>query len=349
MVVAGALSATVFSSAAFDDATALLAKQLKTIEPPTPIKRVNPDYPKEAAIEGRTGWARFSFIVEPDGSVSNILKLDSSGSEDFERASIKAIKRWKYEPATVDGKPIQRCFNTVQMDFAMKGDGNSEYAVRRRFSTKYNNAQQALKENNLDEAKELIDELSSIKNRFIAENNFLQTVKSAYFKAKGDKIRQLESLSNISFAHESKKSEPHEFAVLHQQFVLAVELNRLKQAFDVYEQLVELPSAKDYLSAYKETLDKVTAFVASENNIAVNSIIDEQPFWSHTLVRNNFTFANIEGALSKLEVRCNNKFHVFNINEQSSWQVPESWQGCSLVVYGEKDTRFTLVELAKSA
>lgn len=345
LLLMGALSTCAFSSFAVDTAT--LAKQLKTIEPPKPIKRVNPKYPMEAARDGRTGWAKFSFIVEPDGSVSNILTMDSSGSKDLERASIKAIKRWKYEPATIDGKPVQRCFNTVQLDFAIQG--NDAYGVRRKFRSKYNDAEEALNANDLEQVKVIIDELSSMRNRYVAEHNYLQSLKSSYFKAKGDKVRQLQSLSSIHFFLDSKKSEAHQHSVLHQQFVLSVELNRLKQAFDVYEKLQALPAAQNYMNAYRETLDNVTAFVSSDNNIVVNSFIEEQPYWSHSLVRNKFTFANIEGALSKLEVRCNNKYHVFNINDESTWQVPKAWQGCSLVVYGEKDTRFTLVELAENA
>lgn len=337
----------VCSSYAMDLTTAQLAKQLKTIEPPIPIKRINPKYPMEAARQGRTGWAKFSFIVEPDGSVSNILTVDSSGSKDFEQASIKALKRWKYEPAKVDGKPVQRCFNTVQLDFKILNDNS--YGVRRKFKSKYSDAQQALKNNELDKVKKLIDEMSSMKNRFEAEHNFLQTIKAAYYKAKGDKIRQLKSLSNIHFSNDSKKADDHELAVLHQRFILSVELNRLKQAFHVYDKLTKLAAAEKYLSAYQETLDNVTKFVASDNEILVDTVIEEQLFWSHALVRNEFTFANINGALSKLEVRCNNKYHVFNINEQSSWRVPETWEGCSLMVYGEQNSRFTLVELANRA
>jgi hypothetical protein len=50
-----------------------ISRHLSTTTEPTPTFRVDPKYPKNAARNSREGWARFSFIIEKDGSVSNVI------------------------------------------------------------------------------------------------------------------------------------------------------------------------------------------------------------------------------------------------------------------------------------
>ena len=326
-----------------------LARHLATIEEPIPIKRINPKYPLNAAKQGRSGWARFSFIIEADGSVSNIVKIDSSGSRDFERESIKAIKQWKYEPAIMDGKLIQRCVNTIQMDFRMGNKADAESGVRRKFSKKYRMAIEALEQQDYAKVEDLIDQMSTMRNRHAAEHNFLQTVKAAYFGQKGDKAKQLEHLSEIRFSYSSRKSKQHQHSVLHQKFALALELNQVKVAFNTYTALMALDVSQEYKQAYKEAIEELASIVESEQDIIVQNYIDDAPFTVHALVRNAFSFHNVTGELDKIEVRCNSRYHVYSVNEQSTWQLPQDWSDCMLYIYGKKDTRFTLVEHVSKA
>jgi len=48
---------------------------------------------------------RISFVVMPDGSVANIrlLKRSKSNFDDF---AVGVVSKWKFEPATKDGKPV---------------------------------------------------------------------------------------------------------------------------------------------------------------------------------------------------------------------------------------------------
>jgi TonB family protein len=48
---------------------------------------------------------RLSFVVTSDGSVSNIRLLKRTKS-DFDDFAIGVVSKWKFEPATKDGKPV---------------------------------------------------------------------------------------------------------------------------------------------------------------------------------------------------------------------------------------------------
>ncbi len=73
-----------------------------------PIVRVEPVYPQRALDRGIEGWVEVEFTVTEVGSISEptILRSDPSGI--FDRAALRAIERWKYEPKIVDGQPVSR-------------------------------------------------------------------------------------------------------------------------------------------------------------------------------------------------------------------------------------------------
>ena len=71
------------------------------------IERVEPSYPplaKAAAIEGDV---LVLFIVSVQGNTEEVIIGMSSGARaGFEEASVGAVKQWKYQPATLFGKPV---------------------------------------------------------------------------------------------------------------------------------------------------------------------------------------------------------------------------------------------------
>lgn len=74
----------------------------------TALLRVEPDYPRKAAIKGIEGWVKLRFMVLEDGSVTNIVVIDSKPRRVFEKSAIRAIKRWKFKPRIVNGKAVKQ-------------------------------------------------------------------------------------------------------------------------------------------------------------------------------------------------------------------------------------------------
>jgi len=73
-----------------------------------PIVRIEPQFPREALINGISGWVEVEFTIEPDGSVSKPRVVDSDPPRVFDRNAIRAIFKWKFKPRIVDGKPVAR-------------------------------------------------------------------------------------------------------------------------------------------------------------------------------------------------------------------------------------------------
>lgn len=86
---------------------------------PAPLVRIEPQYPRQAAMGGVEGWVRVSFDITPTGDVTNAEVVESEPRRVFDAAAKAAVLRWKYRPQMVDGKPTTREGNIVQLDFKL--------------------------------------------------------------------------------------------------------------------------------------------------------------------------------------------------------------------------------------
>jgi TonB family protein len=318
-----------------------LSKHLSTSTEPIPKVRVEPKYPMNAARAGREGWAQFSFIIEKDGSVSNVIPIDNSGSKDITLAAKKAILKWQYEPAMENAQPIQQCVNNVQLDFRMDGDGT--IAVTKRFRNLFKKANIALEIKDYAKVDEYLAHLKKIKYLHMSENNYLQLLYAQYAKEINDEALQLSHLYKINFS-ENSKVKKQALSVLQQRFALEMKLNRLKQAYITFKAIEKNPDAKPYLENYQSLIKRIDKFINSDKEVVVSANIRGEDYWQHSLMRNEFTLTDIKGKLSKLDIRCANKRHVYSIENNNTWQLPESWKHCNIFVFGENNATFNLIE-----
>jgi periplasmic protein TonB len=73
-----------------------------------PLQRIPPQYPRDAARNGITGWVQLEVQVNPDGSVRNARVLDAKPKGLFEAAAVQAVLRWKFKPKMVNGAPVEQ-------------------------------------------------------------------------------------------------------------------------------------------------------------------------------------------------------------------------------------------------
>ncbi|MDE0885127.1 MAG: energy transducer TonB [Myxococcota bacterium] len=73
-----------------------------------PLVRVPPQYPIRAAERGIEGWVVLRFTITATGTVENPEVIDAKPKRIFDRAAIRALKKWKYRPRIVDGQSIAR-------------------------------------------------------------------------------------------------------------------------------------------------------------------------------------------------------------------------------------------------
>jgi len=87
---------------------------------PVPVVRVNPQYPPRAAERGIEGWVELRFGISATGTVQDAEVMRSHPGKVFDRAALRAVGRWKYNPKIEDGKPVERHGVTVRLEFELQ-------------------------------------------------------------------------------------------------------------------------------------------------------------------------------------------------------------------------------------
>lgn len=91
--------------------------------PPHAISTPDPEYSKDAQQNKIVGTVVLWLIVGPDGSTHNIRVARALGHGLDEKA-VAAVRRWKFAPSTIDGKPVPVTIN-VEVNFRLYGNNDS--------------------------------------------------------------------------------------------------------------------------------------------------------------------------------------------------------------------------------
>lgn len=75
--------------------------------PPTPVNKLPPNYPSKLLSKGIGGRVLVSCTVDAEGRVTNTSIKQSSGHSELDQSAITAVNKWKFKPATKEGKKIK--------------------------------------------------------------------------------------------------------------------------------------------------------------------------------------------------------------------------------------------------
>ncbi len=78
----------------------------------------DPEYPEDARRSGREGLVVLKIVIDARGHVARLDVL--RGDEPFASAAVRAVRTWRYRPATLDGNPIS-IFRVVKVPFRLRG------------------------------------------------------------------------------------------------------------------------------------------------------------------------------------------------------------------------------------
>jgi protein TonB len=84
-----------------------------------PLVRIEPTYPIRAQERGIEGWVQVEFTISPRGTVVDPKITAYEPSSIFNQTALRAIRRWKYNPKIVNGKPVSRPGVKVRLDFTL--------------------------------------------------------------------------------------------------------------------------------------------------------------------------------------------------------------------------------------
>jgi protein TonB len=85
-----------------------------------PSSRANnpPNYPREALRQGIEGTVVLLISIDAQGNVLDIKVERSSRNRDMDREAVQAARRWRFNPAVENGRPVASTVR-VPVDFTL--------------------------------------------------------------------------------------------------------------------------------------------------------------------------------------------------------------------------------------
>jgi TonB family protein len=95
--------------------------------PPKAIKQERPHYPENLRQLGLRGSVKVEFVIDQEGAVQDPVVVQSNNPW-FERPAMDSILKWKFSPATVDGKKV-KTRASQEIIFDMWGGGSTPWTL----------------------------------------------------------------------------------------------------------------------------------------------------------------------------------------------------------------------------
>lgn len=77
------------------------------IDPPVPVRTVEPEFPSDLKRDGIAGVVFVTCTVDEKGNVVDPV-VEKSNNAGFEQPALEAVKKWKFKPARQDGNPVAK-------------------------------------------------------------------------------------------------------------------------------------------------------------------------------------------------------------------------------------------------
>jgi protein TonB len=86
-----------------------------------PMVRVPPQYPEKAMQRGIEGRVLIEFTISKGGTVKNAKVIAAEPNNIFNKAALKAVSQWKYNPKIVNGKAVEQVGLRIAIPFKLQG------------------------------------------------------------------------------------------------------------------------------------------------------------------------------------------------------------------------------------
>lgn len=305
------------------------------------IERKKIKYPLNAAKNGQEGWVIINFVINEEGRVIDPFIQESSGIREFEKESLKSIKKWQYKPATRNGQPIEQSNLTVKFDFNING----VIGVSGKFHRRYTSLIKAIKKNDLTKAKGKLDKLYNNKFWNYTESSFYWLADATYAKAIKDARRELISIKKALAVENVQINQTSISYLLFRQFILNLNNTNFAEAVHSFEQLKEKSNDQKLITQLQPHFDRVISLIEGNEPLVRFASLNSKGQLFHDLSRSNFSVAVDKGNLLSIEIRCDNKRSIYDYKPDRVWKIPEQWGECKTIFSGDKGTDIDIIEL----
>lgn len=314
---------------------------IETYIPPVAIKRATPKYPASYIGKGTEGWVRFHMMVDPQGKPYDITITDTSEDKLIEREALKAIRAFRFEPAMLNGEPI----DAGVMQLITFELGGHQPGARPSFITLFKKLRKALTDNRQEDAQYLLSRMEK-RDRNLYEQAFFNLGSFQYASLYGTHQEALHHLSKAVFMDHNRGYIDDDLLtdLLIRKMALEMKLLKVGAARQTADTIVQ----RELNDGQAESVAKVRQFIedfAKSDKVAISQgrIPDDYHYY-HRLVKNNFGFHEVEGRIAEMRIHCDRGYVGFAYRAEIRFSIKPDWSDCNLIVIGDPGASFKLIE-----
>jgi len=315
------------------------------------VRKEPPKYPQKALREGVEGWVVLNYVINKDGTTDDIVVMDASIENYFEKYAIDAVSGWIYQPATLEGRPVMEGNKTARTTFIIK---NQDRGVTRLFLSKYRRARKAIDKDDLPAARTLIDQLAAYKKRLLAEVFYLDLIESWYWQSMKNDQTALKHVERALVLAKDIAPGKTYINLLRQAVFYNALTNNYSATLSHYETLLKVGGVLAPEDPLYRVDAKIKQVLEGTDKIVHEGVISKCKYcrpsvtdWRHTLNRNRFSIDQVAGELSKIKVICGIRSVSLMYEADIAWSVNQDWGKCEVQVFGGDGTTFQLIEHPK--
>jgi TonB family protein len=287
---------------------------------------------------------RIRYTIGSDGHVQDASVVGVIGPKSFSDKAMDAVKQWTFQPATLDGKPVQES-RTINFIFDLP---NREPGARPEVVTAYKNAVKLIASGKLDEAEAELKKQQAKPDLNFYERGMMANLLGSIALRRKD-FQDAAQQVKIATDFYTKELPPAVTIQLYKtRIVASLATGNLMDAMGATNQLKKVKGfAPDdpITNAVTDTRAQLNALpeFALAGKIPDAADADGQQLY---LYRRDFGFAGIVGSLDKFDLSCKQQTVESKISDTAEWHVPRNWSQCYLFVRGAPGTTFKLVQFA---
>jgi TonB family protein len=291
-------------------------------------------------VQGKEGWVVMSYMIDPQGIPYDVAVVSSSGDDLFERAAVSAAEVFRYEPAELQGEPMDAGVMST-ITFQLSGDTGAS----RRFIRVQTDLLKAISENDRERADELLSKLDT-NNRNLYEQAYLFLSKYRYHLKWGDLRQQYAALSRASFIDRGREFLPADTltSVLSSMLVIELKLNKVAKALRTAKLIQERELQDSRKQSLKRVIANIENMAANDASFAIDGRIDGDNRFSHYLLKSSFEIVDVQGQVAEMRLHCDKDYVGFRYEAGLRYRVKEDLNDCVVTVIGDPGTTFRLVE-----
>lgn len=304
-------------------------------------------YPGSELSMARTARIMVSFMVDKNGDTYAPI-IEQANNDRFNGAALKWVEMMKFEPATVDGEPVDSVFRyRTSFNF---GYGARSPQVRTKLFNKHNanfNKELAKADPKKSTLEKYIKKMEGAKHGTHLAYEYISLARYRFAEKFGDRNSQIIALKEMMLSNDRGMAALDGKLADMELLKLLIEAGNYGEATQVYNDILNRHTgqiAESTKTIFGKTMREISDILESDKAFAREIKIADNGYMFLPMSKGGLVFDQVQGDLAKMVLRCSRKYAEIPIKSGDQYQIPESWGYCQMQILGEPGSSALLTQ-----